>query len=145
MSEHPPESEDLRDVIAAAIWRRVTREDGNWSDQLSVDQEEFLDDADAVLAALVAEGYSRPERLISGRDADATATATDTLARESIFRMIENAGLVVWVEYPGLTEQNCGAVAMRILERIQADRPEPAVLLDAYEYLSSRSEVGSSP
>src|SRR5438445_6968118 len=144
MTDHPPNGEALRNVIGAAICRRATREDGDRTDQETSDCEEFLDDADAVLAALVAGGYSVPAPLPVTDPDESTARAIDTLARESASRVVLATGAVHWEDYPGIGEQDRESVVRRITERAASDRPDPTVLLDAYEYLAARAEVGQS-
>lgn len=57
---------EVRDVIARAIWRRVTRDNQNginWGDLYPVDTEEFYADADAVLDALAEGGFVLFQRI----------------------------------------------------------------------------------
>lgn len=138
MTETPLDRDHLRNVIAAAIWRRITRDDGSWDEQLPIHREEFIDDADAVLTALVAEGYRLPEKV------DLTPeSAVDILAREAAYKLtLADAGLL-WEDYPDIGETDWEAVVVRVLDRAKADKPEPAELVDAYEFLSARADAGA--
>lgn len=141
----------LRDVIASAIWRRVTDEDGttDWDDLWPVDRAEFEQDADEVLASLVAEGYSTPQLLEPGQESpeDNAAAAIDVLAREALYRIVF-AGLSIdeianpSVDgHPNVTQQGRTALVQRVRERAEAVKPDPAALLDAYECLAATADV----
>lgn len=52
-----PSRPNLRNVIAAAVWKRVTQDEGSFDDLWPIDREEFEQDADAVLAALTRSGF----------------------------------------------------------------------------------------
>jgi hypothetical protein len=137
----------LRDVIAAAIWARVTQEDGivDWADLWPVDREEFEEDADAVLAALVAEGYSvpkLPEADLGRRGLDdPIAAAIDTLAREAVYQLVLAEESLLWEDFSAIGERDWEAVVQRVRERTEANKPTRTGLLDAYEYLAARAEV----
>lgn len=152
----------LRDVIAAAIWRRVTEDEDNdvrWDDLWPADREEFEQDADAVLEDLAEEGYVVVQSagkladaldVVGGkawppppaaRPTDTTAAAVDALAREVVHRMVLADASVQWEDYPQLGENDWAAVVKRVLERAEADKPDRKALLDAYEYLTARAEA----